>query len=176
MKARHINEIGVRWSLRRYWGEACLGASGRSYHNAEKHLFDEPGVQSTIGSRPAPGGAEWPTACDACGAACPEDAPKQMFPRRLYDTASGSPEPGRHLRSHWIHDAGRGVCEWDGCDGKGRASNCTKPQDRAHRCWVLHGDPVHTASKAGNTCAAGAGSIVTPKWHGFLVNGEWRSC
>lgn len=55
-----------------------------------------------------------------------------------------------------------------------RASNCTKKDDDVHRCWVRHGKPedgtLHV-DKNGNTCAAGAGSIQTPSWHGFLHNG-----
>jgi hypothetical protein len=53
------------------------------------------------------------------------------------------------------------------------ANNCTRPGDRTHKCWVRHGDPrkgeMHV-DKNGNTCAAGAGSILTDKWHGFLHN------
>ncbi|WP_316172391.1 hypothetical protein [Bradyrhizobium sp. SZCCHNRI2049] len=55
-----------------------------------------------------------------------------------------------------------------------RASNCTLPNDDTHHCWVRHGKPedgtLHV-DKAGNTCAAGAGSIMTPNWHGFLHHG-----
>jgi hypothetical protein len=52
--------------------------------------------------------------------------------------------------------------------------------DKTHRCWVRHGDPdkgepVHV-DKAGHTCAAGAGSIATPGYHGFLHNGQLTSC
>lgn len=58
-----------------------------------------------------------------------------------------------------------------------RASNCTKPSDTTHRCWVRTGTPPNvTAGKSGNTCSAGAGSILVPGWHGFLTNGELRSC
>jgi hypothetical protein len=55
-----------------------------------------------------------------------------------------------------------------------RASNCTMPEDNEHRCWVRHGDPREchvTVDKNGLTCAAGAGSIDTGSWHGFLQNG-----
>lgn len=56
-----------------------------------------------------------------------------------------------------------------------RASNCTKPEDKAHRCWVRHGTVGEkvTVDKNGNTCAAGAGSFFMDgqKWHGFLRNG-----
>jgi hypothetical protein len=79
----------------------------------------------------------------------------------------------------------------------GRASNCDmpclhcgvpykdhkhwEPEDnhhyedlRKHKCWVRHGEPpVITVDKNGNTCGAGAGSIQTPGYHGFLQNGEF---
>ena len=54
----------------------------------------------------------------------------------------------------------------------GRASNCTKPDDNEHRCWVRHGEPPNiTVDKEGNTCNAGAGSIGVQGYHGFLRNG-----
>lgn len=59
-----------------------------------------------------------------------------------------------------------------------RASNCTKPEDGAHRCWVRHGtfgEKIHV-DKVGNTCAAGAGSVFShfkrpDQWHGYLHDG-----
>ena len=54
-----------------------------------------------------------------------------------------------------------------------RANNCTMKTDDVHRCWVRHGtvgDKLQV-DKAGNTCAAGAGSIQNAGWHGFLHNG-----
>jgi hypothetical protein len=58
------------------------------------------------------------------------------------------------------------------------ASNCTKPGDKIHRCWVRHGSKpgVLHVDKKGLTCAAGAGSIQTKNFHGFLHNGELYSC
>jgi hypothetical protein len=57
-------------------------------------------------------------------------------------------------------------------DIDGRANNCTMKTDKRHRCWVRHGVPPDlTVDKAGLTCAAGAGSIQTPDWHGYLHNG-----
>ncbi len=54
----------------------------------------------------------------------------------------------------------------------GPASNCTKPDDKAHRCWCRHGiAPNITVDKNGNTCSAGAGSIAIGNYHGFLRNG-----
>ena len=63
-----------------------------------------------------------------------------------------------------------GTRDWD-IDS--RAANCTMPHDKKHRCWIRHGVPPNlTVDKQGLTCAAGAGSIAMPKWHGFLRNGE----
>lgn len=69
--------------------------------------------------------------------------------------------PGDH---HWYID--------------GRCSNCTRKEDRQHRCWIRHGtvgQPL-TIDKSGNTCSAGAGSIQVPGWHGFLRNGVLVPC
>ena len=55
-----------------------------------------------------------------------------------------------------------------------RASNCTMKDDDVHYCWVRHGCPedgtLHV-DKNGNTCQAGAGSIMCGSYHGFLHNG-----
>lgn len=59
----------------------------------------------------------------------------------------------------------------------GRASNCTMPEDKEHKCWVRKGvAPNFTVGKEGKTCAAGAGSIQVPGWHGFLRNGVLEEC
>lgn len=58
-----------------------------------------------------------------------------------------------------------------------QASNCSIPDDHRqlqHHCWVIDADcdlEHLTVGKNGPTCAAGAGSIQTDKWHGFLQNG-----
>ena len=53
-----------------------------------------------------------------------------------------------------------------------RASNCTRPDDRTHRCWCRHGEPPNLhVDKAGDTCSAGAGSIICGNYHGFLHHG-----
>lgn len=82
----------------------------------------------------------------------------------------------------WLHDAS----EWTGPDGKSmvvmtpggpwmidsRASNCGLPQDNVHKCWVRHGEaPDLTVDKNGNTCNAGAGSILKGGYHGYLRSG-----
>jgi len=63
----------------------------------------------------------------------------------------------------------------------GQASNCTTRQGPdaypKHKCWIRHGTPPDiTVDKNGKTCAAGAGSIVVPGWHGFLRNGWLEQC
>lgn len=58
-----------------------------------------------------------------------------------------------------------------------RASNCGRPDDNRHRCWVRHGVPPEiTVDKAGDTCPAGAGSIQIGSYHGFLRNGYLEEC
>lgn len=53
-----------------------------------------------------------------------------------------------------------------------RASNCTMPDDNRHSCWVRHGEPPNvTVDKNGVTCQAGAGSIQSGDYHGFLRGG-----
>lgn len=77
----------------------------------------------------------------------------------------------------------------------GQSSNCTRDQsvevpapdgadpshkwhrfERSHYCWVRHGDPRRPSTlhvdKNGNTCQAGAGSIIIGGWHGFLHHGH----
>ncbi len=89
-------------------------------------------------------------------------------------------------------DGSKPCPEWDGCPGQhlyavcpdgrwwdidGRAGNCTMRDDRAHRCWIRHGDPttgVITVDKAGLTCKAGAGSIATGTYHGMLTSGMFN--
>jgi|SRR6185312_241911 len=89
----------------------------------------------------------------------------------VWDNCSGThvyvvlPDRGDGYLHHWNVD--------------GRCSNCTLPEDREHRCWVRSGDPragtLHV-DKNGRTCAAGAGSILSGKYHGFLHGGVLRDC
>lgn len=56
-----------------------------------------------------------------------------------------------------------------------QAANCTMPGDnfqKQHHCWIRHGAPPDvTVDKQGITCGAGAGSIASGNYHGFLHNG-----
>lgn len=106
-------------------------------------------------------------------------------------TSSGSPDapppapPGAMWDAWWMPD----TPAWNGPDGMAlmvrlpdghdwlvdaEAANCTRPGDPAHKCWVRHGDPrlaQVTVDKDGETCAAGAGSIASAGYHGFLHGG-----
>jgi hypothetical protein len=116
-----------------------------------------------------------------------------VFTSRLYSyikedgtsevTTLNEAPPGAMWDNPWLHDAN----QYCGPDGKalivklpngkdwhidGRASNCTLPADKEHKCWVRHGEPpTLTVDKNGLTCSAGAGSISAGDYHGFLVNG-----
>lgn len=146
---------------------------------------------------------QWPTHCAHCDYVFTDDDQWQDFQDQIYATPDGRTYrlPGRRkslLNFSPITDAPPGAM-WDawwmgewarGADGiclcvclpNGRtwmvdsvASNCTKPDDRDHRCWIRHGDPKTgnvTVDKNGNTCAAGAGSIQADDYHGFLQNGQ----
>lgn len=55
-----------------------------------------------------------------------------------------------------------------------RASNCDMKTEHTHRCWVRQGKPPTVAvGKGGHTCGAGAGSILSGNYHGFLRNGRF---
>lgn len=208
MKTRLVKEIGTRASLRVYWGDAecpnCLGGGRPGYHNAQVHLADSAVLEDwKLGGGPADYPDErWPSKCDHCGVAVPAQAPereygtggsnggleRQVQHDRIYDTPSGKLEPGSIFEAHWLPRD----FMFDGVDRHlvcvlpnghhwhmtGRASNCTMPQDRTHRCWVIHEEApgVFHVDKAGHTCAAGAGSIAAPGWHGFLHHGELVQC
>jgi len=192
-QVRFIQEIGTQARLRRYWGgKDCpnsYGVKGRpGGHNAEHFLAASPKIGDwELGGMPEDHAeALWPAKCDDCGALVPPEAAKQVSRRRLYDSPSGSPEPGDVF---WLPCYGsEGNCPWwDNCPGRhlhvvlpnghswdidSRASNCQMKDDRAHRCWVRSGEPpLVTANKNGLTCGAGAGSISVPGYHGFLLNG-----
>ena len=142
----------------------------------------------------------WPKQCK-CGFEF-EEKHRQLFPLRLYADANGrelvihsNPElgcvapPGAMWWETWLHDDDGKCWARDNCDPRGhlvvrlpngsdwdvmgRASNCPLKNDRNHFCWVMHGEPpMVTVDKAGRTCAAGAGSILSGNYHGFLRNGR----
>lgn len=90
--------------------------------------------------------------------------------------------PGAMFDAHWYPD------EWKGPDGRslvvttpsvrpwvidGVASNCTDRGNTNHRCWTRDGEPpeITVGKEFGPTCKAGAGSILSGDYHGFLRGG-----
>jgi len=212
IKARLIEEIGTKAWLRVFWDEYDVGVKAKNtcpksfgtnipgYHDARVFLAKSP----IIGDWDLGGDSEdyadfrWPTKCDYCGAFVPPrqsrkedgsglDVTYHIFHKRLYNSASGDPEPGDMYWANWYHNKADKCYIWDNCttphliailpngrewDIDGRATNCTLSQDRLHRCWIRKGEPpMITVNKDGHTCSAGAGSIASGDYHGFLVNG-----
>lgn len=159
----------------------------------------EPSGRRTLAMRPEPphDDPRWPTRC-GCGYEFTADDPWQSWQELVYQRADtgdrftlrsrddlGLPAapPGACWDAWWMPD------DWRGPDGialmvrcpngrdwhvDGEASNCTRPGDKTHACWVRHGDPRQatvTVDKQGDTCAAGAGSIQAGDYHGFLTDG-----
>jgi hypothetical protein len=179
--------------LRRYKGcekESPCPIHG-SYHNADVAFDVVPETTPDYESDSVPhDDPRWPTKCD-CGYDFSLGGNWQMFTEHLYrrvDTGElmtlRAAPPGAIWDATWLHDwkekcgpDGRSLfCKLpNGSDWHidGRASNCGKPDDNAHRCWVRHGEPpLLTVDKDGLTCEAGAGSIMSRDWHGFLRAGE----
>lgn len=179
--------------LRRYQqGEGCP-LPGK-YHNAQS---------AEVGRKPHKVGAyicgghvadypkddaRWPKAC-ACGYEFQDADEWQVFSEAIYRAEDGREFTLRDVPPGAMWDAWWGSEHWKGPDGKSmtvvcpdgtqwcidaRASNCTMPEDKVHRCWIRHGEPPNlTVDKNGVTCAAGAGSIAVPGYHGFLQNGSF---
>ncbi len=191
--------------LRRYSGKSvCTGGGtfGMSYHDAMVFLDEAPEAMSEDGTHWVSNGQtavdfkdhpSWPTHC-ACGYEFTDADDRQLFSSHIYRRADTGEEmtlrdapDGAMWDAWWFH----GHTGWCGDDGMalmckvpvnhdwhidGPCNNCTRPNE-PHKCWVRHGVvPNITVDKNGNTCAAGAGSILTPTWHGFLQNGILRSC
>jgi len=180
--------VGVIATADAQWGE-CPNDPEGGQHFAEHETRAE--------GETGYGAVEYPydrlSGCESCGAPVPEDEDELWrggSKRLLYGTESGQPGPG-DLCYVEMHPGGR-CHNWDNCPGRhlmavlpnghhwdidSRASNCGRPEDRTHRCWVRHGDPekgepVHV-DKAGDTCSAGAGSILAGDYHGFLHHGRF---
>lgn len=195
-----LEEVGrTRRSLRRYVSSAnahrhaCPGPMG--YHDSMTLLDVVEGNAATrdhlvddVIPRDHP---LWPKACQ-CGYAFADGDEWQVFTESLWcrtDTGQvmtlREAPPGAMWWADWnTWDVGPdGRCLMVRCpDGHdwtvdAEASNCTRKGDRSHKCWCRHGEPpLVTVDKNGDTCGAGAGSILTPKWHGFLRGGVLVPC
>lgn len=187
--------------LRRYArdeAQPCPGPWG--YHNAKVRIEDGDDERGGDGYRLAPTDADvdsfhldprWPTHCECGYEFTPEDH-WQVFTAAIYSAVDGRGEwpmgempLGAMWDAFWMGDShkgpdGRAITvrlpgDHDWCID-GRASNCTRPDDMTHQCWVRRGDPPKlTVDKQGDTCDAGAGSIWIDQpngWHGFLRDGR----
>ncbi len=184
----------ARVYLRRYGGNGCPG-NGGEYHNAMVLVGESPAEEASGAPRPGfyAGDPRWPGAC-SCGRLFAQSDEWQVFHQTIYRSTDDGAETtlrdapaGAIWRETWLED----YAQWCGPDGRsyvvrcpggrdwqidGRASNCTLPDDDAHRCWCRHGvAPNLTVDKTPepghSTCRAGAGSIQAGSWHGFLRNG-----
>ncbi len=185
-------------------GRPCPGPAG--YHNASVVIADgvptvhhDDGLIAAIDPADYRDDPRWPTSCDACADVFRAEDAWQVNQDPIHLAADGrwsgvlrDAPPGAMWDAYWYPRKGPdGIClvvrtpRGDGRPaGLGddwmpdlRASNCTRPDDDAHYCWVRHGDPraipcTLTVDKDGDTCAAGAGSIAKPTWHGFLRAGR----
>ena len=142
--------------------------------------------------RPPEDDPRWPTTCEKCVYVFDDEDAKQFFYDLIYrrkDTGAlttlRDAPPGAMWDAWWLRGLSGGqVLGGPADDGRrlmvkcpngrewfidGRASNCTKPKDDQHRCWVRHGEPPDlVVDKRGVTCQAGAGSILAGDYHGFL--------
>ena len=145
---------------------------------------------------------KWPTHCDACGQPFGDSYELQFNAPSLFrrsDTGElvslRSAPAGAVYEAMWLRDLkwavgpdGRAIMvkipdkpDWTGVTTwhvDDRASNCTLPDDRVHKCWCRHG-PLEclTIDKSCQTCSAGAGSIIAGGgWHGFLRDGKLVGC
>ncbi len=177
----------ARESLRRYCDDRCSGKRG--YHSAEVVLGE---IERPLG-KTSEGGfnykdPRWPTKCDACDYVFVPEDHWQHNVTRLYEGDGkrfilAQAPVGAMWDATWFPESfGRGddgialIVMTPGGDWHvdGRASNCTRPDDKKHKCWVRIGDPrtgIIDVGKMGDTCAAGAGSIMIGDYHGFLQNG-----
>lgn len=196
----YLTDTGrVQRFLRRYYNAVHGGESPCAqghYHQAMVPLdvivpvLDEKG-DPPVQRHPLDDSA-WPTHC-ACGYTFTEQDDKQVFVDHIMTRSDTGAEvvlrqapPGSMWHVDWYPDTMKGP------DGRtlmvklpngrewvvdSRANNCTKPDDKVHRCWCRHGEvPKVTVDKSGNTCSAGAGSIIAGDFHGFLRKGILTEC
>ena len=182
--------------LRRYTGtKPCPLCPGQySYHDGSVYLQDADILVDAEGYWGVPelgiphDDPRWPRQC-ACGYVFENKDAWQGFTDRLYVDSAGKTYRHRELPvgAMYYADWLPRTMYWDNLtadplyvvtpggewDTDSRASNCTLPNDRLHRCWCKHGTPpdIHV-DKVGLTCAAGAGSIMCGNYHGFLHNGS----
>lgn len=189
-----------RW-LRRYSYAGNGHTCADGYHDAIVDLDSAvPDVDQVNGDTWPHDDPRWPVECErGCGYRFVDDDQWQLStwheytspqrPGETFTLRPGEEIPGAMWDATWW--------PWKGPDGRSIcvvlpnghtwgidmvATNCTRPDDKAtppeqrqHWCWLRHGEPpVLTVDKDGPTCAAGAGSILSGDYHGFLRNGVFE--
>lgn len=177
----------------------CPYPGNGGYHQAMTLLCEEP-VERNEGNfiingtkpRPPDDDPRWPVAC-SCGYVFTGLDVRQRFTQKIFRRADTGEElvlqdapPGAMWYAWWFDDSWRVqgphalvVRLPDKSDWivNADANNCNWPGgDRAqahHHCWPYRGTPpiIDVSKDYGPTCTAGAGSILTAHWHGFLRNG-----
>jgi hypothetical protein len=160
MQTRLIRVVATSLSEGVSWKGPAPCKDAREWHSARWKVAELPGdtndgfpevaLESIPGRHPD-------AVCEDCGAPPSANVSGFSSTRRIYDTPSGRPEPGNLFWTPWMHDD-RKCWRWENCndprghlycvlpdghpwDIDGRASNCTMPEEKTHRCWVRHGDP-----------------------------------
>lgn len=188
---RYTNHTGG-WTCAEGWHNAMSEQVGITPNNLDDEgiIHPEPGEFDHDDPR-------WPTHCErGCGYAFTEDDRWQVWTDRQYvNPATGEVygkrdlPPGATYSAPWYRkfysqqtppDDGITLCVKlpNGSDWcvDSEASNCNR-KGEAHSCWVREGDPrqckvtVGKGGNVGNTCSAGAGSIQSGDYHGFLRDG-----
>jgi len=189
MEVRFTKKIGHQKIIGKYWG--ATGCNGYLCHYT-KELAIEKGDNLSFTDSDFDRLNEIENICFRCG--CKPISDDEIKHRSciepIYDTESGKLEPGSLFYNDWLplnfHFDNQikphlscilpNGQEWN-IDS--RASNCTMPDERSHRCWIVDGNPEEnniTVSKNGHTCDAGGGSIQAGNYHGFLRNGKFTGC
>jgi hypothetical protein len=189
-----VPSLYVYRSLRRYAsivdGDAPCPVVA-SFHNGQVLIdrVEDSDKTAVIGDNWPHTDPRWPVRCE-CGYAFQPTDPWQLFLEREYQRVDASEymtlktaPAGAMWNAEWF----RGYPWCSGPYGRsmmvklpngndwlidGPASNCTRPNE-PHKCWIRHGEPPKlTVNKTGgDTCAAGAGSILSGNYHGFLTDG-----
>jgi hypothetical protein len=170
----------------------------RRGHRAARVVYDRAPVQRSEDRYLAVWPAEdfpdeqWPQACELCGAPAEDGWHRVVDQETIYVASDGREWPSRDLPVGAMYDGwwqrkgpdgigltvvippGRGAVDHWQVDA--RAGNCNRP-DLDHYCWVRTGnprlEPVTVGKGAeGTSCTAGAGSILSDAWHGYLRNGQ----
>lgn len=179
----------------------CPAGGAGTYHRAVTVGNPEPARErpredgdGTLLDNQMPDDLEPPETCDGCDHRFTDDATRfGSWNRRWRRTDTGETfENARDAGPGAMWDADWMPAAWKGPDGRclvticpdgtewmidSQARNCTRPGED-HDCWPRHGEPPNiTVDKhpepGRTTCTAGAGSIATPGYHGFLREGRF---